>query len=34
MAIDADTRGGWLLTDSDDERVPAELLRIELVGFD
>ena len=34
MAIDADARSGWLLTDSDDERVPAELLRIELVGFD
>ena len=34
IVIDADSRGGWLLTDSDDERVPATLLRIELVGFE
>jgi hypothetical protein len=33
VAIDADARGGWLLTDSDDRHVPAALLRIELVGF-
>jgi hypothetical protein len=33
VAIDRDVRGGWLLTDSDDPRVPAELLEIELRGF-
>ena len=33
IAIDRDARGGWLLTDSDDPRVPAMLLRVELRGF-
>lgn len=33
VAIDRDARGGWLLTDSDDPRVPAMLLRVELRGF-
>jgi hypothetical protein len=33
IAIDRDVRGGWLLTDSDDPRVPAELFEIELRGF-
>jgi len=33
VAIDRDVRGGWLLTDSDDSRVPAMLLRVELRGF-
>jgi hypothetical protein len=33
VTIDRDLSGGWLLTDSDDPRVPAELLRIELGGF-
>ena len=33
VAIDRDLRGGWLLTDSDDPRVPAMLLRAELRGF-
>lgn len=33
VAIDGDLRGGWLLTDSDDARVPAMLLRVELRGF-
>jgi len=31
--IERDARGGWLLTDSDDPRVPAMLLRVELRGF-
>jgi hypothetical protein len=33
VAIDRGARGGWLLTDSDDPRVPAMLLRVELRGF-
>jgi hypothetical protein len=33
LTIDADLRGGWLLTDEDDPRVPAALLRIALEGF-
>ena len=33
ITIDRDSRGGWLLTDSDDPRVPSALLRIELQGF-
>jgi hypothetical protein len=33
LVVDADTRGAWLLTDSDDEGTPAELLRVELTGF-
>ena len=33
VLVDRDVRGGWLLTDSDDPRVPAMLLRIELRGF-
>jgi uncharacterized protein DUF6929 len=33
VVIDRDVRGGWLLTDSDDPRVPAMLLRVELRGF-
>jgi uncharacterized protein DUF6929 len=33
IVIDSDLRGAWLLTDSDDERVPAALLRVELAGF-
>ncbi len=33
VVVDRDARGGWLLTDSDDPRVPATLLRIELRGF-
>jgi hypothetical protein len=33
VTVDRDSRGGWLLTDSDDPRVPAALLRIELRGF-
>jgi uncharacterized protein DUF6929 len=33
VAIDRDVRGGWLLTDSDDPRVPAMLLKVELRGF-
>ena len=33
VVIDRDVRGGWLLTDSDDSRVPAMLLRIALRGF-
>jgi hypothetical protein len=33
LVIDADLRGGWLLTDSDDARVPGSLLRIALEGF-
>ena len=33
IAIDRNVRGGWLLTDSDDPRVPAMLLRVELRGF-
>ncbi len=33
IAIDRDVRGGWLLTDPDDPRVPAMLLKIELRGF-
>ena len=33
VAIDRNVRGGWLLTDSDDPRVPAMLLRVELRGF-
>jgi hypothetical protein len=33
VAVDRDVRGGWLLTDSDDPRVPAMLLRVELRGF-
>jgi hypothetical protein len=33
LVVDRDVRGGWLLTDSDDPRVPAMLLRVELRGF-
>jgi hypothetical protein len=33
LVVDADGRGGWILTDSDDARAPAELCRIELEGF-
>jgi len=33
LTIDRDSRAGWLLTDADDPRVPAALLRIELRGF-
>jgi len=33
VVVDRDVRGAWLLTDSDDPRVPASLLRIELRGF-
>jgi hypothetical protein len=33
VAIDRDVRGAFLLTDSDDPRVPAMLLRVELRGF-
>jgi len=33
LAIDADRRGGWVLTDADDPTHPALLGRIELEGF-
>jgi len=33
VSVDRNVRGGWLLTDSDDPRVPAMLLRVELRGF-
>ncbi len=33
FVLDADLRGGWLLTDADDPRRPALLGRVELVGF-
>ena len=33
VVVDRDVRGAWLLTDSDDPRVPAMLLRVELRGF-
>jgi hypothetical protein len=33
VVVNRDVRGGWLLTDSDDARVPAMLLRVELRGF-
>ena len=33
LTIDADLRGGWLLTDEDDPHVPAALLRVALEGF-
>jgi hypothetical protein len=34
LAIDADLRAAWLLTDSDDPEVCAGLMRVELVGFE
>ena len=33
IVVDADRKGGWLLTDSDDARVPSALLRVALDGF-
>lgn len=33
LVVDSDLRGGWLLTDSDDARVPGSLLRVALDGF-
>jgi hypothetical protein len=33
VTVDRDSRGGWLLTDSDDPGTPAALLRVELRGF-
>jgi hypothetical protein len=33
LVIDTDGRGGWILTDADDARVPAGLGRIEIDGF-
>jgi len=33
VVVDRDVRGGWLLTDSDDARIPAMLLRVELRAF-
>ena len=33
LAIEADLRAGWLLTDSDDPAVCAALMRVELAGF-
>jgi hypothetical protein len=33
VVVDRDVRGGWLLTDSDDPRVPSMLLKVELRGF-
>ena len=33
LVIDADGRGGWILTDADDAQTPAELGRIGIEGF-
>jgi len=33
LVIDADCRGGWILTDADDAAAPAELGRIEITGM-
>jgi hypothetical protein len=33
LVIDADCRGGWILTDADDAQTLAELCRIEIDGF-
>jgi hypothetical protein len=33
LVVDADRRGGWILTDADDAALESELCRIELAGF-
>jgi hypothetical protein len=32
LALEADARSGWLVTDPDDEAEPAQLCRLELAG--